>query len=602
MIRNRRYIIQQASGYDIEVERNRSGVMTGTYADLVYGSAAEALLDDQQFLRAWRNLHRRCVHATAYQAPGFVRAWYGAYRAQWQPVVVQSIDPNGELIGLWLLAYDPAMNVLSHAGTHQAEYHAWLALPGGDASFLVAAWAKLKQRLAFAVLHFKYLPAPELAKMLQSALGTENHVAIQLHSRPLLILNGDDVRASFTKYEYKRRFHGIKKLGTFEFRQLMDSADLERIFDDLIAYYDFRQGAVNHSTPFRDDPQKRKFHTDRFTDARDEVYVTAAYLDEFPIAAFWGAVSQKTVHLEMLIYSPFLAKYSPGRLHVTQLSEHLLKTGKNMLDLTPGGDPWKEHFSNQHDEVAEAIVYRSPWARIQTDARDTLFRCARRCISRFGVAPENVRSTLATLRRVRPSTVYRRLRAWVSADHELRIYRADRVLAKKYCRDVRVQCNSLRDLLCFESGEPWQTRDTFLSSAHARLVHGESVYTVNIDNRLVHYGWMIAGQVEFYVAEVKQSIELPSGSVVFYDYYSLPKFRGKGFYRTTVGHMLSVAFSLQATQYAYMAVLADNLPARHVIEAMGFLYQGSCYWQRRFGTEKKWKDPVFALSEREHIV
>ncbi len=180
-----------------------------------------------------------------------------------------------------------------------------------------------------------------------------------------MILNNNDIQASFAKKSNKSRFNRLKKLGKLEFRQLTDSTELERVFDDLIAYYDFRQGAVNHSTPFREDPQKRRFHTDLFASAQGEAYITATYLDERLIAAFWGAVSGKTVHLGMLIHSPFLAEHSPGKLHIMQLSEHLLKVGKDVLDLTPGGDAWKERFANAHDKVAEAIVYRSQWTRIQ---------------------------------------------------------------------------------------------------------------------------------------------------------------------------------------------------------------------------------------------
>lgn len=576
-----------------KVEKDSSETMRVTHVDLVYGQSAHTLLGDPRYLALWRALHDECPHATVFQAPNFVCAWYGAYRAQWQPVVIQSRDSKGDLVGLWLLAHNPVTDVVAHAGTHQAEYHVWLALPGFDVSFLSAAWIELNRRFAGATLRFKYLPAGALGDTLQTAIGTRSGgVVVRKHSRPLINLDPEEIKKSFAKKSNKSRFNRLKKLGKIEFRRLVDSAELERVFDDLIAYYDFRQSAVNHSMPFGEDPQKRAFHSELFTVMPGEMYVTATYLDERPIAAFWGAVSGKTVHLGMLIYSPFLAEHSPGKLHMMQLSEHLLKEGKNVLDLTPGGDPWKERFANAHDEVAEAIVYGSAGAQVQDVTLDRLLQWGKWCSALVGVTPANVKSALAMLRRVRPTTVIRKIRNWSRMDREFRIYRGDRALAESFRCDERVHHNSLSHLLSFEPGEPWQSRDTFLSNALARLEHGEVAYTISIDNRLAHCGWMVKNQGESHMTEVKQSMTFPQGSVALYDFYSQPGYRGQGLYRATIGHMMREAFADAEIHHAYISVLADNLPSLHVIETMGFEYQGSLFLKRRFGTERTWASPM----------
>jgi hypothetical protein len=102
--------------------------MTVANVDLLCGQRAQAVLNDYRFLTLWRTLYDKCPHSTAFQTPNFVRSWYGAYSTQWQPVLIQSQDSKGDLIGLWLLAYNPTTNVLAHAGTHQAENHTWLSL------------------------------------------------------------------------------------------------------------------------------------------------------------------------------------------------------------------------------------------------------------------------------------------------------------------------------------------------------------------------------------------------------------------------------------------------------------------------------------------
>src|SRR5215470_14150148 len=141
--------------------------------------------------------------------------------------------------------------------------------------------------------------------------------------------------------------------------------------------------------------------------------VTVTYLDDRPIAAFWGSATGTMVHLGMLVYSPFLAEHSPGKLHIMQLSDYLLNQGLGVLDLTPGGDPWKERFSNAHDEVAEAIIYRSALSRLGVNTLDRVAQGGRQGLARLGLRPAEVRANLALIRRAQPAAIMRQVRQWL---------------------------------------------------------------------------------------------------------------------------------------------------------------------------------------------
>ncbi len=516
-------------------------------ASLLRGPEARAVLTDANFLADWAELHRLCPHATAFQTPAFAQGWYGVYAEEWEPVIVIRRNGQGLLTGLWALAWRAGDRTLAHAGAHQAEYHAWLARPGEDAAFLDAAWAVLRRNLPFCRLSCKYLPAPHLADALTGALG-RNRVASRLHSRPLARLNAEELRASFAKKGNKSRFNRLKRLGALEFRRITQREELEATLDALIDFYDFRQGAVNHSVPFREDPSKRAFHLALFDAAGEDLIFTATLLDGRPIAGFWGLASGETAHLGMLIHSPFLAEHSPGKLHVMQLSERLLEVGRTVLDLTPGGDAWKERFANDHDEVAEAVLYASATTHHRDAVLESLGRTARTLLGWAGVSPAQARAAAALLRKASPARVLRKLRAWVG-----------------------------------------ESRDGFLSAALERLEQGQSAFTIRLDGRLAHCGWM-AAQSESRMTEVEQSLTFPAGSVALYDYYTPPGFRGRGLYRAAIGHMLQTAFQREETRYAYISVLADNGPSRHVIEGLGFEYQGSFHWRRRLGRVTKWSD------------
>ncbi|MGI9227917.1 MAG: hypothetical protein ACR2PU_03905, partial [Gammaproteobacteria bacterium] len=158
-----------------KIEQGEGGpeIMSTTQVDLITGKAAYTVLDNHQFIILWQTLYKECPHATAFQAPNFVRIWYETYRNQWQPVVIQAQNLDGNLIGLWMLAHNPKTGVITNVGAHQAEYHTWLALPNKDISFLSSAWAILTQHFTFEALRFKYLPATSLGGMLQIALGAK---------------------------------------------------------------------------------------------------------------------------------------------------------------------------------------------------------------------------------------------------------------------------------------------------------------------------------------------------------------------------------------------------------------------------------------------
>ena len=576
-------------------------MQTALRIEMYLDSQAHSALDDNSFIQEWRDLHAASAHATAYQAPTFARAWYRTYRQPWVPVIVCGLGPRGELLGLWLLAHNTSTSHLAHAGAHQAEYQVWLARREVEDEFVALAWQELKRRLSFDRLSFKYLPSVKCAQTLLRVESTVSAVTVTVQPRPLIRLDPQDIQASFAKKSNKSRFNRLKKLGQLEFRRLRDPAELEHVFDDFCAQYDFRQGAVNHSTPFFDDPLKRAFHAELFAVAEpEECWVSVTLLNGRLIAGLWGLCSGSTVHLGMLVHSPMLAEHSPGKIHIMQLSQALVDGGVAVLDLTPGGDPWKERFANAHDEVAYAVLFRDPAKREATLSRERATNVAKQLAAKVGVTPAKVRTVVGMLKRARPAAALRRIRGWVGVDREFRIYRADRALAQRQQCDARVGRNALAELVAFTPGESWQSRDAFLSSALQRVERGEVAYTVLLEGRLAHCGWMVRGQTESRMTEVEQVMRFPPGSVALYDFYSHPDFRGRGLYRVTVGHMLQEAFTFEDTQFAYISVLADNGPSRHVIESLGFEYQGSFHLHRRFAKARKWADASLKTEEVVH--
>ncbi len=555
------------------------------------------LMATQAFRDDWRRLHERSRYGTVYQSFEFCRAWYESYRSLWSPVLVWDGLPNGPVRSLWALARHRSTGELAHAGAHQAEYHTWLHEDEGDLDFAAAAWALLRRELGVRTLRFRYFPDSAGAERIAQHRALGGLADVRVNARPLLRIDAEGIASSFSKKSNKSRFNRLAKLGVMEFRRVRDLPDLEGVLDDLVLCYDFRQGAVNGVEPFREDAVKRLFHRAVFDQANDQTHLTVTTIDGRAVAGLWGQVSGKTLHLGILFHSPVLAEHSPGKLHVMKLSQLMVQEGLTTLDLTPGGDPWKERFATDHDAVADITLHESEGIRRMGIARESSRQTLKRTLGKVGTTPDQVRDLLASARRATPEAVIRKAKTWLGEEREFRAYRVDRSLALDGPDDERIRRNDLTQILAFEPSERWHSREAFLSSALSRLEAGEAAYTAVIDGRLAHFGWLALAQETSFLSEVECRVELPPGSATLYDFYTHPAHRGQGLYRANLRRMLRDAFRDANTTYAYIFVLADNGPSRRAIEDIGFQYVRSYGLRRRFGETTKWVDPPLPVTE-----
>ena len=111
---------------------------------VVRGAQANCLLADTAFIAEWADLADGCPWATSFQTPAFCQKWYSIYRQPFEAVLVLSRDAAGRLIGLLPLALYRAEGNLVAAGSHQAEYQAWICLPELASSFACEAFEVLR--------------------------------------------------------------------------------------------------------------------------------------------------------------------------------------------------------------------------------------------------------------------------------------------------------------------------------------------------------------------------------------------------------------------------------------------------------------------------
>ena len=562
--------------------------------ELIQGGEADRLLGADAFRDEWTALLRGCPWGTAFQSPGFAGAWYGAYRDRYEPLLVVSRGAGGRLDGLLPLAATPAGDDLVVAGAHQAEYHAWICPPDAGDDFPRHALRAVRRLLPGSGLRFRYLP-PNTPRGWLASAEARSLCLLKAHPRPLMRFgDGKEIAESLAKGSNKSRLRRMEKLGRTEFKRVTDPVEFEALFDEIIGSYDTRRMAINGVAPFRADPCKRPFHSAMMR-VPGLLHATVLKVGDRVAAAHIGACGQKEVQLGINAHSPFLAKHSPGKFHILFLARMLMQEGYEQLDLTAGGDPYKERFANAWDEVHTLGVFPTPARRVTAAVRGAAVDSAKTALTRYGVTPARAGAVVETLKRVGPAGIpaaaIRRAGAWVNARRETGVYVLDVARARpaKEPVDADIRRDALDDLLAYEPPDKrWPSRRAFVSAALERLEAGQRLYTIRADDgRLAHYAWLCDRPGEEVACRALPGYPLPADTALILDWCTLPGARGRGLGSRVLAAMVRGAAEAPKTKNVVIALPAGEGPASGIVEKLGFRFDRSLVEVVRFGRRRR---------------
>jgi CelD/BcsL family acetyltransferase involved in cellulose biosynthesis len=448
--------------------------MTGSVS-LYEGAQARQLLNDTEFIAAWRRLHGLSQGATAFQSPLFAVPWYQLYENEYSPWLLTQRGTDGELNGLLALAHDKHAGSLIVVGGHQAEYQGWLAQANCSTIFLAEAWRAIRARLPAVTLNFKYLP-PALPRDAWLSAKLRGLIEPLARRRPLMRLDPERIEESLRKKGNKSKLNRLARLGEVRLERLRSAQALEPYFDQIIAHYDMRQGAAHDSCPFLTDTHKRALHL-AWAEQPELLHVTILSVGNRLAAAHIGAISGDTVHLGIIAHAPLYAEHSVGKLQLLLLARHLAQEGFKTFDLTPGDDPWKERFADEHDEVYELRMFASALARLRATVPRRVATVAKGGARVFGITPDR-------WRRWRE-----RGRTWIAGgsstpDTNECWQRERNVMLAKPAGALAL--DAVGDLLFVPTP---RTRKQFLTNALTRLERKEHVYTEVHGGRLRYCAW-----------------------------------------------------------------------------------------------------------------
>ncbi len=188
-----------------------------------------------------------------------------------------------------------------------------------------------------------------------------------------------------------------------------------------------------------------------------------------------------------------------------------------------------------------------------------------------------------------PRRLVRRVKKAVWHTTEVRMYAMEAAAVHHLANPRMMKRDCLDDVQEYEPAEAWQpSKEGFLREVAEGMVAGAHIYTYAEGGRLLHHGWLTERQPEAVLAEVGQRHPLPPDSAVLAAFYTHPRARGRGLYRMALAQMLHDATSIAGATRIYVWVTADNKPSRHVIEKLGFVYQGSFFQRKRPTGTARW--------------
>ena len=547
---------------------------------LTRDAEAEELLSDPQFLSQWTRLYGACPWASACQSPGFVTAWHDAYKDRHSPFIVREYSPAGDLIGLISLASDKSSGQLTVAGARQAEYKTWLSLPSNGSSFIEAALAELACKTDVSSLSFRYLPPGTPTDWIARLEKTAGRCHVQQHPRPIIPV-GD--ASALMEYLQKKKsgksvrnsFNRLKRIGNLSLEQIRDADQLRPIFDQLITFYDIRQGGAHGKFVFQQDLAKKPFHL-ALLKTPGLLHVTVLKAGAEILSAQFGISDGRVFSGALPIISPFHAAHSPMQVHVLMLVEKLHLDGYSIFDLTASMDPFKERFVASYDSVCSLTVYFRH--RIRHQVVQASQALARRSLRSLRIEPHAALEQLQNLTRVPirtwPSALARNSFTLLKkrlAEKKFKIYELEPKQIAPLEGAQSMSRDHLADLLAFQPTEVWQTRQRFIASALKRIEAGDHFYTRVENGRLLHISWLIEDQRSNIFPEIGQEFPFPPGAAVLFGSYTDPQWRRHHLWWSALQQMLHDLVQNPRVSHIFTAVPATNEPARHAIERVGFV-------------------------------
>ena len=579
----------------------------------IVGEEAKKLLADKNFQQQWDRLYQDCLWATSFQSFSYSSIWYEEYSSHYEPVLALSYDAEDRLINLFPLARHIATQSVVCSGDNQTEYKAWLSSEDDSSSFFTQCMEDIKGINANDVFQMEYMPS-QFVEYFNSLKLDHLNYAVEIKKNPLVKFNTTpEPWASLKKKSNKSRLSRLKKVGelkiklyNFSGQQKPEISGVELI-NMVKDSYDIRQGAMNSVLPFLDDNNKLAFFS-RLLEESPDFRAIIMYLGDDFLASIIGPINKDGRLSNCIIsHNPLFAKHSPGKFVIFMASQILHQDGVESLDLTPGGDAWKDRFANHYEEVGVGSFYLTPYRQWIDQGKDRIRGIAKQLLVKADIKPDTIKEKIAVLKtlksdqlkilneikshqikalkelRSNPLTALKELRtnslnAISRPSHKEHkpqtLYALPTDKAKAVEKNSILEVNNLSNYLKFNPDEIFSEKDSFFQHVLKKMQEGAQGYSYVEKSYLKCIFWLAHSQKSQYFPSLDKSYDYESAGSVIQSYYS------NGFQKSednedkilnAYQQVIHVAAATNSDQPYIYTWLKEYSPLEiHVLETLGF--------------------------------
>jgi len=493
---------------------------------LTLAEDARLMLENDEFVAAWRQLAKKTTGFTTLQEIEFVGTWYKIH-GEFLPVLSSAHDKKGELVGLICLAWHIENQFITHAGNNHAEYHGWLALPKVTSLFLGKTFQLIKNQFPIKKWEWGWMSPGLSAHYLEKIDIKGIGVMAEKCASPIWDLTKSDKLTSFQKSRsLKSKFNRYKKRGDYRIEVITNPDRTAEVLQRVRPQCDLRHEAINNSRPFEEDPHKISFCS-ALQNHSGILHVIAMWLDDQLLAFHLGISDNKRVCLGLSSYDPSESKQSPGTLLLIELAKILTGQGYEIFDLTPGKDMYKERFANQHQALSKPTIIftaRTMYVeKIKYRIKDTVGRLLpliKTDIQTVLQQKKNLLEFLEISKLMGIGKLIRNFKEHLFSKKVIYIYYLDNLAPDiKTPLDFKVLPQQYENLMMYKNQKSFGTRRRFLKEALEKFSNGEILFSATKNKELKWAGWLTNINKPLELREIAQSIPFESGSHVLYDFY-----------------------------------------------------------------------------------
>ncbi|GAB3647980.1 hypothetical protein GCM10028791_10920 [Echinicola sediminis] len=505
---------QIKSAEDILV-RDGLGVFTG---EEVMG-----IFRNPEFINQWEGVYQACEWSTLFQRPVFVIEWYKAFATDHLPILVYQ-QSKGRLVSMLTLVKERGgQGTITGAGKSDALYQTWISTEEDKSSFITQALVMMRSKFKKNDIVLSCVPD----KVPMEWAYDEDwlpYCEVKPINRPLIDLTEEVVGKLTRKKQFRECTNKLKRLGNFTFDRITDAEEIEFLLDALAIQYDFRQGAVHNRTPFRNAKGKKEFYLSMLKN--NVFFLTVIRVDGELVSATMGGFGSGgwVFGTGANSFSVHYVKFSPGILNFIMMAQCLMEMGYSVLDMSIGGQAYKDRLINRSDTVYKLTVSPQKKTVLKKQIKRKIETAVNVAISKMFKNPKVAKWEM------KKKWGERKEKIQLIKRHGMGTWMKEKLLQRNETKESlfalaasskehgavprsgKVRQNALKDLLEFQPDSRLVTKQEFLFECMKRVEGGSIPLTWLVEGKLMTAVWLGSeqdkAQSEFKSSLGKDSIYL----------------------------------------------------------------------------------------------